>query len=78
MDDTTIITLTTLAATLGGMLIGYIYGTETGMAKGRALGWQEGFFYRIDQDKARRDKLGRFRAAPLPDRFPSQEVRGVK
>jgi hypothetical protein len=62
MDDTTIITLTTLAATLGGMLIGYIWGNEAGMHKGRALGWQEGFFYRIDQDKARRDERGRFKS----------------
>jgi hypothetical protein len=62
MDSTTMIIITTLAATLGGMLIGYISGNEAGMHKGRALGWQEGFFYRLDQDKARRDKLGRFKS----------------
>jgi hypothetical protein len=62
MDDAMIIIITTLAATAGGMAIGYVTGKFSQTEKAHAQGWQEGFFYRIGADKARRDKLGRFKA----------------
>jgi hypothetical protein len=40
--------------------IGYLIGYTRGTAKGRALGWCDYHFKQIEDDKARRDRAGRF------------------
>lgn len=48
-----------LIAAAAGVLLGY----SIGFQKGKALGWQEHHFEDIEKDKARRDRLGRFKSS---------------
>ena len=51
-----------LAVTAGlAMLVGYFWGARDGERLGRDKEWMDSFFRRIDQDKLKRDKLGRFK-----------------
>lgn len=51
-----------LAVTAGlAMLVGYFWGARDGERLGRDKEWMDSFFRGIDQDKLKRDRLGRFR-----------------
>jgi len=51
-----------LAVTAGlAMLVGYFWGARDGERLGRDREWMDSFFRGIDQDKLRRDRLGRFK-----------------
>ena len=43
------------------MLVGYFWGVREGERLGRDREWLDSFFRGIDQDKLKRDRLGRFR-----------------
>lgn len=42
--------------------LGLSIGNRRGLAKGRALGWQEHYFERVERDRARRQRNGQFKA----------------
>ena len=51
-----------LAVTAGlAMLVGYFWGARDGERIGRDKEWLDSFFRSIDQDKLKRDRLGRFK-----------------
>ena len=51
-----------LAVTAGlAMLVGYFWGARDGERLGRDKEWMDSFFRTVDQDKLKRDRLGRFK-----------------
>ena len=44
-----------------GMIYGYMTGREQGEKLGRDKQWMDDFFARIEKEKQRRDKYGRFK-----------------
>lgn len=52
--------LSALCALLFGALLGWVAGWIAGYERGRAFGWQEGYFRRRDDEAAKHDKLGRW------------------
>lgn len=48
-------------AAIAGLLGGYLWGVREGERLGRDREWLDSFFRGIDQDKLKRDRLGRFR-----------------
>lgn len=50
-----------LVAAAVGLLLGYFWGVHTGEKLGRDREWLESFFRKVDQDKLKRDRLGRFK-----------------
>ena len=60
MSSAEIIGAIALAA-IAGLLGGYLWGVRDGERLGRDKEWMDSFFRRIDQDKLKRDRLGRFK-----------------
>jgi hypothetical protein len=48
-------------AVIAGLLGGYVWGIRDGERLGRDKEWLDSFFRAIDQDKLKRDRLGRFK-----------------
>lgn len=48
-------------ALITGLLGGYFWGVRDGERIGRDKEWMDSFFRAIDQDKLKRDRLGRFK-----------------
>lgn len=48
-------------ALITGLLGGYLWGVRDGERIGRDKEWLDSFFRAIDQDKLKRDRLGRFK-----------------
>lgn len=48
-------------ALITGFLGGYLWGVREGERLGRDKEWLDSFFRAIDQDKLKRDRLGRFK-----------------
>lgn len=48
-------------ALVTGLLGGYLWGVREGERLGRDREWMDSFFRRLDLDKKRRDRLGRFK-----------------
>ena len=48
-------------ALITGLLGGYFWGVREGERLGRDKEWLDSFFRAIDQDKLKRDRLGRFK-----------------
>ncbi len=48
-------------ALVTGLLGGYFWGARDGERLGRDKEWMDSFFRAIDQDKLKRDRLGRFK-----------------
>ena len=44
-----------------GCFIGYVIGWQRGIQRGKDEQWMTDFFGRIEKEKQRRDKLGRFK-----------------
>jgi len=44
-----------------GFVTGWIIGVDRGVQRGRDQQWMDDFFNRIEKEKQRRDKLGRFK-----------------
>lgn len=44
-----------------GFVTGWMIGVERGTQRGRDQQWMDDFFNRIEKEKQRRDKLGRFK-----------------
>lgn len=55
-----IATLILLAFSVG-LIYGYMTGREQGEKLGRDKQWMDDFFYKIEQDKKRRESNGRFK-----------------
>ena len=53
--------LTTLAVFAGALALGFIIGAQTGYKRGRDEQWIESFLQRINRERERRDKAGRFK-----------------
>lgn len=62
----TIDLFTLYLAAIALLSLGYITGHLHGREKGKALGWQEGYFGRVRDDQKRRDHFGRFKAKNAP------------
>ena len=60
MTKPEIIAAIALAAALA-MLVGYFWGARDGERLGRDKEWMDSFFRDLDDDKRRRDRLGRFK-----------------
>jgi hypothetical protein len=45
---------------------GYVASYLHGYSRGRAYGWQEGYFGKARDERGRRDHFGRFRAKDAP------------
>jgi hypothetical protein len=50
-----------LLATACGILLGYWRGVKDGEQLGRDQEWMDSFFRRVETDKRKRDKYGRFK-----------------
>lgn len=50
-----------LLAVVTGLILAYPLGYFAGKAKGAAIGWQDGYFKRIDDDRAKRAANGQFK-----------------
>ena len=48
-------------ALIAGLLGGYVWGIRDGERLGRDKEWMDSFFRDLDDDKRRRDRLGRFK-----------------
>ena len=48
-----------------GLVCGFIIGLDRGTQRGRDQQWMDDFFNRIEKEKQRRDKLGRFKKHPV-------------
>ena len=60
MTKPEIIAAIALAAALA-MLVGYLWGARDGERIGRDKEWMDSFFRSVNQDKLKRDRLGRFK-----------------
>jgi membrane protein DedA with SNARE-associated domain len=48
-------------AVIVGAAVGYFCGRAEGIAHGRAEQWVEDYFAKVQRERARRDKIGRFK-----------------
>ena len=60
MNNTELITVIALSL-VSGLLGGYLWGVRDGEKLGRDKEWMDSFFRDLDDDKRRRDRLGRFK-----------------
>ena len=60
MTDAEIIGALALAL-ITGLLVGYFWGIRDGERLGRDKEWMDSFFRSVNQDKLKRDRLGRFK-----------------
>jgi hypothetical protein len=51
-----------ILAVLAGLILAYPLGYLAGVSRGKALGWQDGYFKRIADDRSKRGADGRFKA----------------
>ena len=49
-------------AVIAGLLGGYVWGIRDGERLGRDKEWMDSFFRDLDDDKRRRDRLGKFKS----------------
>ena len=61
MSNPEIIGALALAA-IAGLLGGYVWGIRDGERLGRDKEWMDSFFRDLDDDKRRRDRLGKFKS----------------
>ena len=60
MNNTELVTVIALSL-VSGLLGGYLWGVRDGEKLGRDKEWMDSFFRDLDDDKRRRDRLGRFK-----------------
>ena len=63
----TIDVFTLALCTLAALAIGYGFGHLHGFTRGKAYGWQEGYFGKVRDDRERRDHFGRFKQRHAPN-----------
>jgi len=61
MSTTLAITLISSSLVIG-FCVGWLVGEQSGVERGRDTQWMADFFGRIEREKARRDKRGRFKS----------------
>ena len=60
MNEIEMLAAALLSSTLG-ILLGYWRGLKDGEQLGRDQEWMDSFFRRVEEDKRRRDKYGRYK-----------------